>query len=144
MTLDSVAPGKHTYTATFVPLGLTHLGSESLGSTVTTADPVVQPSGPTAPGVTVSASTTSIKAPRKAKAGTRPTITVAVKRGTAAAAGTVVVKIGTRSRTLTLKAGKAKLRLPRLKGRTVRITARYRGDPSTTASSAKRTVKVTR
>ncbi len=92
LTLASVAPGTHTYTATFVPLGTTHLGSVSLGSTVTTADPVVQPSGPTAPGVTVSASTTTITAPRKAKAGTRPTITVSVKRGTAAAAGTVVVK----------------------------------------------------
>ena len=91
----------------------------------------------------MSASTTSIRAPRKAKAGTRPTITVSVKRGTAAATGTVVVKVGTRSRTLTLEAGQATLRLPRLKGPTVRITARYKGDPSTTASSAKRTVKVT-
>ncbi|RYB92656.1 hypothetical protein EUA06_06875 [Nocardioides glacieisoli] len=145
LTLASVAPGTHTYTATFVPLGITHLGSVSPAGTVTTADPVVQPatpSGPTAPGVAVSASTTSIKAPRKARAGTRPTITVAVKRGTAAAAGTVVVKVGKKSRTLTLEAGRAKLRLPRLKGRTVRITARYLGDPSTTASSAKRTVKV--
>ena len=81
-------------------------------------------------------------APRKARAGTRPRVTVSVVRGTAAASGTVVVTVGKRSRTLTLRAGTVTLRLPKLKVGKVRITVRYAGDASTTASSARRTIRV--
>lgn len=154
LTLAAVSPGDHTYRATFVPSEpASYVGSTSPVFPLTVAsdplptstaaataspDPTIAPP----PVATPSTSTTSIKAPRKAKAGTRPTITVSVKRGTAAAAGTVVVKMGKKSRTLTLEAGKAKLRLPRPKGRTVRITVRYLGNPTTSTSSARRTIKV--
>jgi hypothetical protein len=155
LTLAAVSPGDHTYQATFVPTEPTaYVGSTSPARPLavsadpvltTTPEPTTSPTPTVAPTpvATLSTSTTSIKAPRKARAGTRPTITVTVRRGTAAAAGRVVVKIGKRSRTLTLQAGRAKLRLPRLKGRTVRITVRYLGDTTTSTSSATRTIKVT-
>jgi hypothetical protein len=69
-------------------------------------------------------------------------VTVTVLRGSTAASGTVVVTIGTRSRTLSLRAGVATLRLPKVRAGKVRITARYAGDPTTTASTARRTIRV--
>ena len=158
LTLPSVAPGEHPYRATFAPSDTAaYAGSSSAVRTVTMADvPVVPPDTPTptptptadplptpvtAPAV--SASATTLKAPRKAKAGARPRVRVTVVRGTAAAIGTVVITVGKTSRTLTLKAGVATLRLPKLKAGKLRITVRYAGDTTTTASTAKRTIRVT-
>jgi hypothetical protein len=156
LTLADVAPGDHTYTATYVPTGTFHAGSTSPARTQWVDAPVVPPTAPTptpTPGsdpvpspattLAVSASTTTLKAPKRARAGARPRVTVTVLRGPAAASGTVVVTVGTRSRTLTLTAGSATFRLPRLKAGKLRITVRYTGDATTTGSTARRTVRVT-
>lgn len=130
LTLTSVAPGSHPYRATFVPTDTAaYAGSTSSVKSV--------------PVLVVATSTTTLKASRKAKAGTRPRVTVTVTRGASAASGTVVVIVGKKSRTLTLQAGSATLRLPKLKAGKVRITVRYAGDATTTASTAKRTIRVT-
>ena len=150
LTVADVALGDHTYTATYVPTGPFHAGSTSPARSRTVVDPPVTPTptptadplpAPTAAPV-VSTSTTTVTAPRKARAGTRPRVTVSVVRGMAAASGTVVVTVGKRSRTLTLRAGTVTLRLPKLVVGKVRITVRYAGDASTTASSARRTIRV--
>lgn len=142
VVLTSVAPGDHAYRATFVPTdATTYDGSSSAVRGVTVVAPaVVVPT--TVTPTAVSGSTTTLKAPRKARAGTRPTVTVTVVRGAAEARGTVVVTVGKRSTTLTLKAGTARLTLPRLKAGKVRISVRYAGDPTTTASTARRTIRV--
>ncbi|RYC09576.1 Ig-like domain repeat protein [Nocardioides zhouii] len=156
LTVSDVALGNHTYTATYVPSGTFHAGSTSPARTQQVVDaPVVPPTVqmpaptptadplPTLPTVPpVSASTTTIRAPKKAKAGTRPRVTITVVRGASAASGTVVVTVGKRSRTLTLKAGSVRMRLARLKVGKVRITVRYAGDATTTASTAKQTIRV--
>ncbi|HEV2796961.1 MAG TPA: Ig-like domain repeat protein, partial [Nocardioides sp.] len=103
--------------------------------------PDIAPSPP--PAANVSASTTTLRAPRKAPAGTRPTVTVTVARGAGHAAGTVVVTVGRWSRTVTLRAGTAKVRLPRLTGSRAKVTARYGGDAATSASTARRTITLT-
>jgi hypothetical protein len=158
-TLADVAPGDHTYTATYVPTGTFHGGSTSPGRTQTvvappvvvppTTPPVTPTPGPTpdpvptpATATTVSPSTTTVKAPRTARAGTRPRLAITVMRGASAASGAVVVTVGKTSRTLTLTAGRARLRLPRAEAGKVRITVRYAGDATTTASSARRTIRV--
>ena len=152
LTLAAVSPGDHAYQATFVPAEpASYVGSTSpLRPLTVAADPVpttapapmpTPPTGP-APVATLATSTTSITAPRRARAGSRPTITVTVTRGTAAAGGSVVVTVGTRARTLTLKAGSATSRLRKVRGLRVRITVRYLGDPTTSPSSARRTIRV--
>jgi hypothetical protein len=164
LTLADVAPGDHIYTATYAPTSTFHSGSTSPARTqrvdapvvppitpvptptpTPTADPVpTPPAAPTAPTApTVSVSTTTLKAPTKAQAGTRPTITVMVRRGTAAAGGTVVVTVGKKSTTLTLTSGTGRLKLPRLKAGKLKITGRYTGNPTTAASTATSTIKVT-
>lgn len=89
------------------------------------------------------ASTMTLAAPRTAKTGTRPVVKVSVLRGTSPAQGKVVVIIGAKKLTLTLAGGKARLKLPRLKAGKLKIVVRYRGNSSTTASSAKKVVRVT-
>ncbi len=152
--LTSVAPGDHAFQATFVPSDpAAYAGSSSPVRAVTIAEPLTPtptptptptadptPTPPTGPSA--SASTTTLRAPKKARPGTRPTIQVTVRRGAAAATGTVAVRYGTRTRTLTLTAGTATLRLPKLKAGKLRITVRYAGDATTTASTASRTIRV--
>jgi hypothetical protein len=96
---------------------------------------------PTTAG-TIVASRTTVVAPRRAKAGSRPIVTVYVLRGSPAAAGKVVITVGSKKVTRILTAGKAQVRLPRLKAGRVKIVVRYLGDASTTASSVKKTIKV--
>ena len=69
-------------------------------------------------------------------------IRVTVLRGSAAATGTVVIIVGRKAKTLHLEAGIARLRLPRAKAGRMKIVVRYLGDATTTASTAKRTIKV--
>ena len=84
-----------------------------------------------------------MKAPRKVPIGTRPVVTVTVRRGAAPAGGTVVVTVGTKSKTLTLQGGTAKLRLTKVRKGKAKITVRYLGDATTTASTETRTITVT-
>ena len=153
MILAAVSPGDHAYQATFVPSEpASYVGSTSPVRMLTVTDPVPTPApAPTTsptpmiastPVATLSTSTTSIKAPRRAKAGSRPAITVTVTRGTTTASGRVVVTVGGRAKTVTLDAGSARLRLRKVSVGKVRITVRYLGDPTTSPSSARRTVKV--
>lgn len=109
-------------------------------------DPVgVTPPGPNATTPDrLAVSTTVVRGPRKARAGSRPAIVISVVGGSSAASGKVVVTIGKRTTTLTLKAGAAKLKPPRLKKGKVRIVARYLGNASTAASSTTWRIKVTR
>jgi hypothetical protein len=55
----------------------------------------------------------------------------------------VVIALGTWSKTVSLRSGSASVRLPRLKGSKAKVTARYRGDATTSASTARRTIQVT-
>jgi hypothetical protein len=73
--------------------------------------------------------------------GSRPVIKVSVLRGSTAASGKVIVTVGKKATTLTLKAGTAKLKLPTMKKGKLKITVRYLGDASTAASSAAWTIK---
>ncbi|MCF6376599.1 Ig-like domain repeat protein [Nocardioides KLBMP 9356] len=172
LTLTSVTPGDHAYQATFVPADpSSYLGSASAVRTLTVDEPVVTPPPVTPPPVVtppvvtppvvtspptvtptapttpttppLAASTTSVKAPRKARAGTRPTIAVRVIRGSAAATGKVTVTVGKKTTTLSLASGSASLKLPRVKKGKVTVTVRYLGDATTSGSSATRTIKVT-
>jgi len=130
LRLTGVAPGAHAYRATFLPAtGSGQAGSSSPDRVVAVAAPVV-------------ASRTTIKAPRTAKAGSRPTVTVRVLRGSTPASGKVVLKYGAKKKTLTLRAGTARLKLPKVKAGKVRLTATYAGNATTRASSAKATIKV--
>ncbi|MBL0749421.1 Ig-like domain repeat protein [Nocardioides baculatus] len=164
MTLASVTPGEHAYRATFVPsepasyVGSTSpvreltIAADPVPTTTAPVAPVPPPATPTATPTAaptaaptagmLSTSTTTIRAPRKAGVGSRPRITVSVVRGAAPARGTVVVKVGRRRTTLTLVSGTARLRLPRLEGTKVKLVARYRGDATTSASSATRSIRV--
>ena len=158
LTLADVAAGDHTYTATYVPGGTFHAASTSPARTqrveaptvppttpsqptpVPTPTPYLAPSPPAAPAL--STSTTTVRAPTRASAGTRPTVTVTVARGASPATGTVVIAVGTWSRTVVLRSGTARVRLPRLTGSKTRVAARYLGDATTSASAARRTIKV--
>ena len=143
MALGSVSPGDHAYQATFVPRDpSSYAGSVSQVRTITitVAAPVV---APPPPAPSVSASSTRLRAPTKARAGTRPTVTVTVVRGAGPAAGRVVITVGTWSRTVTLTSGSTRVRLPKLKGSKAKVTARYRGDATTSSSTARRTIRVT-
>ena len=165
LTLSDVTTGDHSYRAAFVPSDpASYAGSASAERTltipadVTTTPPPTDPTptpttstapvpattaAPTTPAApTLSASTTTLKAPKRAGAGTRPVVTVRVTRGSAAAAGTVVVSVGRWSKTLSLKGGSLKLRLPKVKSGKVRVKVRYLGDTTTAASTATRTIKV--
>ena len=83
-----------------------------------------------------------MSAPKKARAGTRPVVAVKVLRGTAAATGTVVITYGKTSKTLTLRAGAARLRLPKVKAGKVKVVVRYLGNATTAASAARWTITV--
>jgi hypothetical protein len=126
LRLADVRPGVHAYRASFVPSSH-HAVSTSVARNATIAAPT---------------SRTTIKAPRTAKAGSRPTVTVRVTRGSTPASGKVVLKYGAKKKSLTLRAGTAKLKLPRVKAGKVRLTATYAGNATTRASSAKATIKV--
>ena len=152
LTLSDIAPGVHSYLATFLPTDTSsYAGSSSAVRSVeiavvdTTATPVVTtpppPDTPT-PAPAPSSSTTTLKAPKRAKVGTRPVVAVTVKRASDAASGTVVITVGKKSKTLALKAGSAKLRLARVKKGRLKVTVRYLGNATTTASGATRTIKV--
>ena len=151
--MSDIAPGVHSYLATFLPTDTCGIRRLLLGGAVTveiavvdaTATPVVTtpppPDTPT-PAPAPSSSTTTLKAPKQAKVGTRPVVAVTVKRASDAASGTVVITVGKKSKTLALKAGSAKLRLARVKKGRLKVTVRYLGNATTTASSATRTIKV--
>jgi hypothetical protein len=83
-----------------------------------------------------------VVAARKARVGSRPVIRVTVVRGTAPAAGKVVVTVGNKRTALTLSAGTARLKLPKVRTGKLKITVRYLGDATTTASSATWTIRV--
>jgi hypothetical protein len=121
--------GKHSYRATFVPSTADFAGSTSSAVAVT-----VRPD----------ASKTTLTAPAKAKAGSRPTVTVKVLAGAAPAGGKVLLKYGTKKVTLKLKNGRASYRLPKVRSGTLRVTASYLGDATTAKSSASRSIKVSR
>ena len=94
VVLTSVAPGAHTYTATFEPLGTTHLGSAS-------------------PPTSVTVRTTSTTALTTSVTGRDVTLDVQVATDGGAPAGTVEVRDGdTLVGTATLGAGTATLTLP--------------------------------
>ncbi|WP_139175514.1 Ig-like domain repeat protein [Nocardioides lianchengensis] len=129
LVLSGAAPGSHTYRATFVPSGPDQAGSTSAARTVTVVAPPV-------------ASRTTLTAPRTARAGARPTVTVRVLRGTAPATGSVVLRYGAKRATLPLRGGRATFRLPKAKAGTLRLTATYGGSTTTTASSATTSITV--
>lgn len=146
LVLSPVAVGTSAYRAVFDgSADLAESSSAPLELTVAAppAPPATTPPPPTTvpPDAAPAASTTKVVAPKKAKLGSRPVIKVVVARGSAAASGKVIVKVGTKSTTLTLKAGTAQLKLPKLK-RKLKITVRYLGNATTTASSATWTIKV--
>ncbi len=139
LVLSGQETGQRGYRAVFD-------GSADLdGSASTTVElAVAAPVVPTPPPTTapVSASRTTVKAPRTARAGTRPLVRVKVVRGSSAASGRVVVTVGKKSKTLTLKRGTVTLKLARVRAGKVKITVRYLGDSTTTPSTASRTIKV--
>ena len=65
-------------------------------------------------------------------------------RGSATAAGKVLLTYGAKKVTLTLKGGRASFRLPKVRKGTLKVTASYLGDTTTAKSTATRSIKVTR
>jgi hypothetical protein len=101
------------------------------------------PTVPTVPPApTVVASGTTVTAPRTVRVRSRPTVSVTVVRGPAPATGTVVLRYGAKSVTLTLTGGRATVRLPRLKAGKLRLGATYAGDATTLASAGAAVIKV--
>ena len=135
LVVSSVGVGTRAYRAVFD-------GSADLAESTSTSVELTVAAPPASPATTKAASTTKVVAPRKAKVGSRPVVKVSVLGGSVAATGKVVVTVGKRSTTLTLKAGTARLRLPQLKKGKLKITVRYLGDASTAASAARWTMKV--
>lgn len=133
--LTGVAPGTHTYTAVFTsgsPLSVA--GSTSSPDSVSI----------TAPPVVKLASRTTVKAPRTARTGQRPSVTITVKRGTANAAGKVTVKVnGKLLKVATLKSGKVVVRLAKLtRAGKVTVAVTYAGNATTKPSSGKAVITV--
>ncbi|HXH78643.1 Ig-like domain repeat protein [Nocardioides sp.] len=152
LALTGVSAGNHSYTATFVPSDPARYdGSSSPGATASVSAPPSAPPAPapapapapTPPPSILASSTTKLVAPRTAKVGTRPVIKVSVLRGSAAATGKVVIKVGTKKTTLTLVAGKAQLKLAKVKAGKLQVVVSFVGNPTTTASSAKKVIRVT-
>ncbi|WP_345523768.1 Ig-like domain repeat protein [Nocardioides conyzicola] len=129
LVVPAVKVGTHSYRATFVPST-----GDFTGSTSATLPVTVRPA----------VSKTTLTAPTKAKAGSRPVVKVKVVRGAAAAAGKVLLTYGTKKVTLTLKAGQASFKLPKVKKGTLKVTASYLGDATTAKSTATRSIKVTK
>jgi hypothetical protein len=152
LTLLDVASGEHTYIASFVPADSLRDGpSSSSPRTVSVAAaPAPVPLGvdtptPVPPTVSgISASTTKVVAPRRAAAGSRPVVRVSVLRGTAPVAGKVVVTVDKKKTTIALTAGKAKLKLSRVRPGKVKVVVRYLGDASSTGSAARKVITVRR
>jgi hypothetical protein len=119
LLLTGATVGKHTYVARYLPPTGDHRASDSSAVSVTVAPAV---------------SRTTVTAPKKAKPGARPVVTVKVLRGAAAAAGQVVLRYGTKSVTLTLCNGAATFKLPKLRAGKLKLTATYRGNATTKTS----------
>jgi hypothetical protein len=129
LSLPGAKVGAHSYRARFVPST-----SDFTGSTSSVVAVTVRPA----------ASTTTLSAAARAKSGSRPTITVQVRRGGAPATGKVLLRYGAKKVTVTLKGGKATYRLPKLKQGKLTVTASYLGNATTAKSTASRTIKVSR
>jgi hypothetical protein len=127
LVLTGAAVRKHSYRATFLPSTADFAGSTSSTLALT---------------VRRVASRTTLTAPGKAKAGSRPTIKVKVVRGGVPATGKVLLTYGAKKVTLTLKHGQASFQLPQLKKGTLKVTAGFLGNASTAKSTATRTIKV--
>ncbi|WP_193611590.1 Ig-like domain repeat protein [Nocardioides lijunqiniae] len=127
--VTGVSVGRHSYTARYLPPTGDHLSSSSTAVSLTVAPAV---------------SRTTVTAPKKAKPGARPVVTVKVLRGAAAAAGQVVLRYGTKSVTLTLRNGAATFKLPQLRAGKLKLTATYRGNATTKTSVGVFTVTVKR
>ena len=149
LLLSSVGAGAAVYRAVFD--GSADLaGSTSATVELTVAAPPVTPPvtrrsprrRPVRPRRASPSSTTKLLAPKKAKAGSRPVVKVVVSCGPAAASGKVVITVGKKKTTLSLKAGAATLKLPRLRSGKVRISVRYLGNATTSESSTSWTIKV--
>jgi hypothetical protein len=69
---------------------------------------------------------------------------VSVLRGTAPVAGKVVVTVDKKKTTIALTAGKAKLKLSRVRPGKVKVVVRYLGDASSTGSAARKVITVRR
>jgi len=118
--------------------GLANAGCTSNCSNVT------PPAKPPVPAVPVkAASTSALKVTGKFKGGKKITVTDTVKVGSKAATGKVKITIGKKSKTVTLKSGKAvwKYKLPKKKQK-LKITAAYRGSAAAKASTVHKTIKV--
>ena len=127
-TLTNVTPGAHRYRAVFVPNDYRVRQSTSPIRTVT---------------VPKSASRTTLTAPARTGAGSRPTVTAAVKVGGANAAGRVRFSLNGRVlRTVALRRGRASLQLPSLRAGTSRVVATYLGTAQVRTSSATRSIVV--
>jgi hypothetical protein len=90
----------------------------------------------------VLASKTTLTAPKKAKAGSRPVVKIKVARGSAAATGAVVLKVGSKKVKLALKGGQASYKLPKVRKGTLKLTATYATTATTKGSAASKSIKV--
>jgi len=130
-TLDKtgVALGSHTYTAKFVPTG---------GS-------AFDPSQDDATVVSRAASTTSVAfTPSSPSYGHATTIKATVKRGTAAATGSVSIKVGAATAvTKTLSSGVASIVVPATKAAgSYTVVVKYLGNATTLPSQASKTLAI--
>ncbi|GAA4716623.1 hypothetical protein GCM10023349_40490 [Nocardioides conyzicola] len=127
LVVPGAAVRQHSYRATYLPSSTDFAGSSSSILTLT-----VRPV----------ASTTTLTAPARAKAGSRPTLKVKVRRAGTPATGKVRLTYGATKVTLTLKHGQASYRLPRVTKGSLKVTAAYLGNDTTARSSATRSIKV--
>ncbi|PUA79942.1 Ig-like domain-containing protein [Nocardioides currus] len=140
LVLTGVAAGTHSYTATFTPADpQLFTASASPARVVTVAAPAVT----TPPPAVRAASTTRISAPKKAPAGSRPKVTITVTRGTAPVTGQVIVTVGAKKKLMTLgTTGVISLKVPRLRGSKLKISAVFTGTALVAPSTASRTITV--
>ncbi|MCZ4498536.1 MAG: hypothetical protein JWQ74_1089 [Marmoricola sp.] len=128
--LTGVKPGKHTYTGLFDSPFPAFANSSAKPVTIT---------------VPKYTTTTSLSAPKTAKAGARPIVTVRVLVGTKLAAGSVVVRVnGTTVTTIKLVKGRAAVKLPTLKSGKATVTVTYVSTSVNGSSKATKVVTVTK
>lgn len=126
--LTGVRPGRHTYTGTFDSPFPAFASSAAAPITVT---------------VPKYTTTTSLTAPKTAKAGKRPTVKARVLLGKTAAQGSVVVRVnGKVVATRKLVNGVAAVKLPKLKKGKATVTVTYVSTTLNASSKASRVITV--
>ena len=133
-------------TATTLTLDAAMVGKSITYKTTATrdGDTITSGSTPTGPVAKVASSVRVTASPASAAAGSKRTVTATVSSTGGTRTGSVTFKVGTKTATVALSAGKATWTLPALAVGRHNVTAAYNGDSATAASTSASTLSVTK